>query len=343
MSKRSLSLALVLAVLVVLVAQPIASADILIPDVTNHWAAKSIYLLHDMDIVKGDPDGRVRPDDPITRGEFVALLLRSEDIAATAGSGTATFEDVPATHWAYNYVETAKARGIVNGVDATHFGLTQNVTREQAIAMIMRATAAADTSRYTPEKFSDVDASRWSAQNIAAASSAGVIDPTAPETFRPGEPATRAEVITMLANLLNAELKPDYLPKDTDLIQAAESYEITSADVISAGYPFNWDRVTSQIVGTMRALFDLVKPIYDLGGPLGIKWTFTVPPTFTNAKVVSKSQHYAVVDVDEKMTVKVTQADGSSNSVDTDKRMEYSLRYVDGTWKVFNAIQVPRQ
>lgn len=73
---------------------------------SSHWAADAIARLWSSGVVKGGPDQGFRPDDPVTRAEFVKMLLLSDGIAA--GSECAgTFTDVPCAHWAAPYVETA--------------------------------------------------------------------------------------------------------------------------------------------------------------------------------------------------------------------------------------------
>ena len=341
MLKRSI---IILAAVVasMLVLQPAAQAAGFaeFTDIGGHWAVDAISQLHAMDIVKGDPDGRVRPDDPITRGEFVALLLRVEDIKASARTES-PFVDVPGNHWAFGLIQAAKENGIVNGVDATHFGLTDNVTREQAVAMIMRAGKAVELS-LTGQTFADVEAGRWSVEAIQSASRAGILDTTATalNAFRPAAPATRAEVMSMLANLLDAETKADMLPSDDQLLSVIQNTELTTVEIINKGYPFDWTSVSSQSVGAYAELQKMAQSLYDLGGQTGGKWNF-VAPTFANAKVVHKTQHMAVVEMDEHIQFSVTGPNGTTNS-DLTQTQRFYLRLVGGSWRIFAAEPVVR-
>lgn len=336
--------ALILAAVVALVlaVQPVAQAAGYqeFNDVEGHWAADAISQLHAMDIVKGDPDGRVRPDDPITRAEFVALLLRVEDISASARTET-PFVDVPSNHWAFGLIQAAKENGIVNGIDATHFGLTENVTREQAVAMIVRAGKAVEPS-LTGQTFPDVEAGRWSAEAIQTASRAGILDTTAAalNTFRPTAPATRAEVMSMLANLLDAETKADLLPGDDQLIRVIQDTELRSVEIINKGYPFDWSSVSSNFVGLYAELQKAGQSLYEMGGAAGGKWNFATP-TFANAKVVHKTQHMAVVEMDEHLQFSVTGPNGTTNS-DLTQTQRFYLRLTGGAWRIFLAEPVLR-
>ena len=43
-------------------------------DVTGHWSETEIEEAYTGGSINGDPDGRFRPDDKISRGEFVKML-----------------------------------------------------------------------------------------------------------------------------------------------------------------------------------------------------------------------------------------------------------------------------
>ena len=56
-------------------------------------------------IVKGYEDGTFRPNQPVSRAEFVVLLSRIHELEA----GEKSFPDVPKTHWAYDSFSAAGA------------------------------------------------------------------------------------------------------------------------------------------------------------------------------------------------------------------------------------------
>lgn len=45
-------------------------------DVTGHWAQSFIQEVAQAGLLKGDPDGKFRPDDPVTRAELAVVLSR---------------------------------------------------------------------------------------------------------------------------------------------------------------------------------------------------------------------------------------------------------------------------
>ncbi len=75
-------------------------------DVAGHWAEAEIEESYTGGAINGDPDGRFRPDDKISRGEFVKMLT-----AAICKKVEVTIPDEfdDGTHWAakhYNFATT---------------------------------------------------------------------------------------------------------------------------------------------------------------------------------------------------------------------------------------------
>ncbi|MCL5046960.1 MAG: S-layer homology domain-containing protein [Actinobacteria bacterium] len=333
---------LILAMVVVLAFQTVVvAADF--TDTSGHWARDVIGVLNAMDVVSGDGDGRVRPDDPITRAEFVALLLRAEDIDTTASgaSNGALFEDVTPEHWAYPYVQAARARGIINGLDQSHFGPRMNITREQIVAMIVRAARAVEPVKSESKSFTDVEAERWSAGYIQAAYRAGIVNGMGPDVFKPGDPATRAQAMAMIRRLLLAETKPEFLPTDEDLTKLVEDYEVTSAEVISAGYPFNWSRINFFLIGAYREKYGPLESWYDKLGAEGVKWSFDRP--ILKSKVATKTEHLATVEAEETFNLTVTGPNVINKTTVSGETNLYHLRRMGGAWKIYDVETVKKQ
>lgn len=70
---------------------------------------------------------------------IIAAGLAAAITTSTFLAATPTFSDVPMTHWAYNYVETAADKGWVNGVGDGKYDPNGDVTGAEWITMVVRA------------------------------------------------------------------------------------------------------------------------------------------------------------------------------------------------------------
>jgi hypothetical protein len=64
------------------------------PDIQGNWAQSFIEALAARGVIRGFPDGTFRPDEPVTRAQFAAMIRQAFQ-RAPKRSGT-QFVDVPA-------------------------------------------------------------------------------------------------------------------------------------------------------------------------------------------------------------------------------------------------------
>ncbi len=153
---------------------PARKAAVRFSDVApDAWYAGAVNELAGLGYLKGGADGTFRPDAPITRAEMAALLVRFAEGEAEAA---ATFTDVPATHWAYDAINTAAAYGWINGVGDGRFSPDRAITRAEA-AKLMCAVLGRNADKVAlamgmARSFSDVSADHWAYAYIADASTA---------------------------------------------------------------------------------------------------------------------------------------------------------------------------
>lgn len=98
------------------------------------WAANYIGYMQQFGIVTGYEDGSFRPDAPVTRAEFAAIASRFEKLT----QGSASFTDVPDTHWAVKYINFAATRGWVTGYENGTFKPEHSITRAEVAAVTCR-------------------------------------------------------------------------------------------------------------------------------------------------------------------------------------------------------------
>lgn len=165
---------------------------------TVSWAKDAIIALNQAGIISGYSDGSFRPNQTITREEFVTLLVRCFDFKDS--SAECDFEDVPEDAWFRQYVAYAKSSGITDGISAVQFGTGSYITRQDMCVMVYRAINKLNIEMERGEKkeFSDSDSiAPYAAEAVSALSEIGIISGLGNE-FAPEKYSTRAEVARVL-------------------------------------------------------------------------------------------------------------------------------------------------
>ncbi|WP_090822987.1 S-layer homology domain-containing protein [Paenibacillus sp. yr247] len=80
--------------------------------IKGHWAESQINTWIDNGFIKGYEYGSFKPDNTITRAEFIALINRSYRFKEEA---TMSFSDVTSTNWGYTEVAKAVKAGFITG------------------------------------------------------------------------------------------------------------------------------------------------------------------------------------------------------------------------------------
>lgn len=199
-------------------------------DYEGHWAQTTIQKWIDEGRASGYPDGSYKPDNNVTRAEFVKMV---NGIIDFAGKGNASYTDVPATEWYYDYIGIAQEIGYISGYPGGQFGPNDYITREQAASILARIQYL-DSSATGVDKFSDKSSiSSWAAEAVGAASEAGFISGYNDGSFRPSKNLTRAEAVTMLENVMNN----------------AKNHIIYNAGTKIENFVFDGDLVIAETVG----------------------------------------------------------------------------------------------
>lgn len=199
-------------------------------DIDGHWAESQITNWYKKGLSTGYQDGTFKPDNTITRAEFVALVNRSFQFTETVEFN---FPDVQVTDWCYQEVAKARAAEYINGFGDGTFKPNQQITRQEAAAMLARLLKLDTSNTDLVANLKDADIPQWSAPSINAVMLHGYMNGYQDETFKPANFITRAETIVTLDRAINAvtyNKAGTFGPaKDTDTITG--NVIIDSADV----------------------------------------------------------------------------------------------------------------
>lgn len=177
-------------------------------DIQKHWAKTDIEAMAARQIAIGVTTSLFMPDEPLSRAQFTALLLRSlnkKEITPT----TPTFKDVNSGDWFYGAVEAAYRAGLVSGKEKDIFAPRDNITREEMVVMLARALKVAGYhgtgNGGSLEGFRDYAViSDWAKGAFASCQDAGINLILPDGNLHPRDDATRAQAMVMLKGFYNA-------------------------------------------------------------------------------------------------------------------------------------------
>src|SRR5450756_2097948 len=169
-------------------------------DISGHWAQVKIQSWIDKGLIKGYPDGTFKPDQDITRAEFMALVNRAFGYTAVA---PITYTDVKAGSWYAPEVAKAQAAGYITGYPDGTMKPENPITREEVatiVARIKNLTSDANAA----DKYTDASKiGSWSKGQVGAVTSAKIMQAYPDGSFMPQGLITRAEVVEALDNALH--------------------------------------------------------------------------------------------------------------------------------------------
>ena len=104
-------------------------------DTQGHWAEGFIQGLVSRGFISGFPDGTFKPEAPITRAQYAAVIAKTFDLPAKQAAKA--FSDVPQSFWAADFITKANQMGFISGFPDNTFRPNQNLTRVQAIVSLI--------------------------------------------------------------------------------------------------------------------------------------------------------------------------------------------------------------
>ena len=180
------------------------------PDVSpKDWFAAPVAALAKEGIIGGREDGKFHPNAPITRAEFLRLLLGlSGREAVVEAKLIDKIKDVKLSSWYAASVSWGLQEKLISGTTETTFSPDSPITRQQ-IALILYRFNKNVMGHRLPEGndslFSDsASINSWAKREVLALGKAGLISGYTDHSFRPNAQATRAEAAQILYNYLHA-------------------------------------------------------------------------------------------------------------------------------------------
>jgi len=172
-------------------------------DIAGHWAEREIARAAAMGIVKGYPDGKFRPDRPVSRAEFVVMLINAFSPGLPEPSRNAPdFSDRRRIGlWAIPAIDRAYLSRLVEGYPSGRFRPGTAITQTELASIVARAFRFPLDSGHAAESVGE-SLPEWAQTAVLSFLREGIQIERNGAPFSPGGTATRAEAIVMLLGLL---------------------------------------------------------------------------------------------------------------------------------------------
>ncbi|MFB9276236.1 S-layer homology domain-containing protein [Cohnella cellulosilytica] len=180
-----------------------ATPEAVFSDASGHWAEQWIALGQAFGVTTGFPDGTFRPNLPVSRLEFTAMLLRmldadmDEQDREAAASSFNDADRIPA--WGVPYANAARRLGIVSGYEDGTFRPEAPISRMEMMVVLSKALNLSSAELSGLAAFSDRgEVPYWAEAAIASVLKAGYVQGRGNGILAPRDRTTRAEVVVML-------------------------------------------------------------------------------------------------------------------------------------------------
>lgn len=178
-------------------------------DLNGHWAHKDVTLLASKKVIEGLSDTRFGPNEPITRAQFTAMLVRALGLNGHGQGAETGFVDVKNNDWYAAAVATAVENNLIEGFSDGSFRPNEQITREQMGVLLLRALKLAGTNLEMGdpdsilEGFKDRDRiASWSEEAVSVIVKSGLMEGRSADRFVPDARSTRAEGAVVLTRML---------------------------------------------------------------------------------------------------------------------------------------------
>lgn len=241
-------LVMLLAVVLLLGAVPAAAFAGFADVPADAWYAPAVQTCTERGLFQGTSPTTFSPDLSMTRGMFVTVLGRMENIDPTQADASG-FMDVPEDAYYAGYVGWAARSGIVAGVSDSVFEPERGISRQEICTIVHRYLVWKDVSLQTvpsAQFADDAQIAEWAKESVYVCRSAGIVSGVGDNHFAPDVTARRCEAAQIFKNLLAVledALEPEmpvirYVAHRGYHVQAPENTMPAFAAAEEAGYQF---------------------------------------------------------------------------------------------------------
>jgi hypothetical protein len=172
---------------------------------TTFWAYPFVEALAERGIIRGFADGTFKPDQPVNRAEFAAMLQSAFEQRPDQRTPQ-QFSDVLTGFWAVPAINKAYGTGFMEGYPGNVFRPEQPIPRVQAIVSLAKGlnVSAPANANQVVQTYQDANQiPDWATSQVAGATEAAiVVNHPNTSALEPNREATRAEVAALVYQAL---------------------------------------------------------------------------------------------------------------------------------------------
>lgn len=182
----------------------------------NHWASPFLIPLAQEKVLVNLPNQKFVPNRPVTRGELAAQIQKV--FKEQKKRQRVNYKDKPTDKSASKAIDEATETGFMSGYPGQEFRPEQKVPRVQILVSLISGLNLKPSSNpaQTIQIYRDKDEiPEWAIEKVAAATEAGiVVNYSDKALLRPNEPATHAEMVSMLYQALVKSGRAQRVPSE---------------------------------------------------------------------------------------------------------------------------------
>ncbi|WP_313344801.1 S-layer homology domain-containing protein [Sedimentibacter sp.] len=246
---KFIKLLLLITIFNVLSIQP-ALAKTVYYDTYNHWAASDIdFASNTLNVFKGYGDFTFRPENNITRAEFITILAKtaySQKQMNEVYTSDMSYSDMSDKHWSYTFVismyerlKSNKDYSFYDVFKGSDFYPDRPITREESAALL--AVFNKETIYDNNLNFKDVSTNNKYYNEIKRLYNSGIISGYEDGTFKGSNNITRAES----AALINRVYQDIKTSDSSKYLNKIEFMPIKGEDMYSYFETYNWSNATA--------------------------------------------------------------------------------------------------
>lgn len=194
----------------IVISAPVIAAEF--SDVEAHWARPFIEALAKENVISGFPDGTFKPNAPVTRAQFAAIVRQAfneNEVREARG-----FTDVTANYWATPAINEAYETGFMSGYPNRQFRPGEEIPKVQVLVSLASGLRLSPKTQITDtlKVFRDAaEIPTYAVNGVAAATEKSVVVNYPNVSYlNPNEVATRGDVAAFIYQALvnQGDLQP---------------------------------------------------------------------------------------------------------------------------------------